>query len=270
MIKVGVCGAGGRMGSLICRLAYESSNFELCGAIESEKHKNIGNDLQNILNTEGKTGIYLTSNYEEVVKTANVIIDFSNPSATLELISVVKNNPVGLVIGTTGFDEHGKKQIEEIASLTPVVFSPNMSVGVNLLFKLVEKATEVLGNSFETEIIEIHHNKKKDAPSGTALRFAEIIASKKGKVLNDIAVFGRHGIVGPRKPDEMGILSLRIADVVGEHTIIFGSSGERIEFTHKCTSRESFARGALRAAEFVVDKVSGLYTMEDVLGLKDV
>lgn len=270
MIKIGICGAGGRMGSLIARLILESENYELCGAIESKNHKNLGDDLQSILNTSEKTGVTLTSNSGEVVKNVQVIIDFSNPSATIELLSAVKKNPVALVIGTTGFNEEGKKQIKDVSRLTPVVFSPNMSVGINLLFKLVEKATEVLGENFETEIIEIHHNKKKDAPSGTALRFAEIIASKRGKELDDTVVYGRHGIVGPRKKDEMGILSVRIADVVGEHTVIFGASGERIELVHKCTSRESFARGALRAAEYIANRGPGLYTMEDVLGLSEI
>ncbi len=260
MVKVGVTGAAGRMGSLIAKLVLEDENLKLVGVTEKEDSHLIGKEFIE--------GVKFYPSIKDFPEKPDVVIDFTVPQATLNLLEDAKDLGVALVIGTTGFSDEERKKIVETSKVVPIVFSPNMSLGVNLLFKLVAEVAEVLKDKgYDIEIFEIHHRFKKDAPSGTAVKLAEIIAEKLGKNLDDIAVYGRKGIVGERKPDELGVLSARMGDVVGDHTVFFATLGERLELTHRATSRETFARGAIVAAKWVVGKEPGLYTMFDVLGI---
>ncbi|SMP10417.1 dihydrodipicolinate reductase [Desulfurobacterium pacificum] len=260
MIKVGVTGAAGRMGNLIAKLVLEDKDLKLVGVTEKKDSSFIG--------TEFAEGVKFYSSIRDFPEKPDVVIDFTVPQATLGLLKDAEDLRIALVVGTTGFSDEERKRIEEVSEKIPVVFSPNMSLGVNLLFKLVAEVTEVLKDKgYDIEIFEIHHRFKKDAPSGTAVKLAEIIAEKLGKNLDDIAVYGRKGIVGERKPDELGVLSARMGDVVGDHTVFFATLGERLELTHRATSRETFARGAVVAAKWVAGRKPGLYTMFDVLGI---
>ncbi|TCK03983.1 4-hydroxy-tetrahydrodipicolinate reductase [Phorcysia thermohydrogeniphila] len=260
MIKVAVTGAKGRMGNLIASLVLQDKDFKLVGVTERETTGVIGKEFS--------VGVKFYSSIKEMPEKPDVVIDFTLPEATLKLLEEAKELKTALVIGTTGFSEEEKRKIEETAQEIPIVFSPNMSLGVNLLFKLVAEVTKALKDKgYDIEIFEIHHRFKKDAPSGTAMRLAEIIAENLGKDLSEIAVYGRKGIVGERKPNEVGVLAARMGDVVGDHTVFFATLGERLELTHRATSRETFARGAIVAAKWVANKKAGLYTMFDVLGI---
>jgi 4-hydroxy-tetrahydrodipicolinate reductase len=251
MIKVAVIGAFGRMGSLISKLCREDPEIELVGMIEKEaKGENV------------YTSIF------EMPRKPQVAIDFTSPDVSVKFVEECKNLGIAAVIGTTGFSSTQIERIEEISKDIPILLSPNMSLGVNLLFKITEIATEILKDrGYDIEIFEIHHRFKKDAPSGTAMKLAEIIAEKIGKKLEDVAVYGRQGIIGERKPEEIGVLAARMGDVVGDHTVFFATLGERIELTHRATSRETFARGAVEAAKWIIGKEPGLYNMFDVLGI---
>jgi len=196
------------------------------------------------------------------------VIDFTIPDATLEHVRVAAEGKKPIVIGTTGLNSAQIGDIEKFSAVIPVVLAPNMSLGVNVLFKLVGEVSKTLGGDYDIEIVEMHHRFKVDAPSGTALKLAELAAKGLGVKLEEAGVFGRKGLIGERKPKEIGVMTLRGGDVVGEHTVIFAGLGERIELTHRASSRDTFARGALRAAKWVVDKLPGLYSMQDVLGLK--
>ncbi len=260
MVKLAVTGAAGRMGSLIGKLALEDKELKLVGVTERPDSDLIGEEFA--------PGVKFYPSISEIPEKPDVVIDFTTPEATEKLLKEAKELKVALVIGTTGLTEEQKKLIEETAKKVPIVFSPNMSLGVNLLFKLVEEAAKALKDKgYDVEIFEIHHRFKKDAPSGTAVKLAEIVADVLEVDLEKSAVYGRKGIVGERKPDEIGVLSARMGDVVGDHTVFFATLGERIELTHRATSRETFARGALTAAKWVADKEAGLYTMFDVLGI---
>ncbi len=260
MVKVAVAGAKGRMGSLIANLVLQDRNLKLVGVTEKPDSDVIGEEFSE--------GVNFYASLKDIPEKPDVVIDFTIPEATLKLLDEARKIGIALVIGTTGFTDEEKKKIEETAKSVPVVFSPNMSLGVNLLFKLVAEVTKALKDKgYDIEIFEIHHRFKKDAPSGTAMRLAEIIAENLGKDLDEIAVYGRKGIVGERKPDELGVLAARMGDVVGDHTVFFATLGERLELTHRATSRETFARGALVAAKWVAGKKPGLYTMFDVLGI---
>ena len=266
MINVSILGAAGKMGKTNIEVFNNDKDITLVGAIEREGSPFIGQDAGSVAGI-GEIGVKITSNLEEIIAKTDVAIDFTTIDSTLMNLEIVKNYNKSIVIGTTGFNAEQKEKINEASKTISIVFSPNMSIGINTLFYMVKKAVELLGNDFETEIIEIHHNQKKDAPSGTALEFGKIISNSKGLNFNNVTVYGREGQVGKRKKDEIGILSVRVGDVVGEHTIIFGAPGERIEFVHKASSRKTFASGALRAAKFLAKKNNGLYTMEDVLGI---
>ncbi len=258
MVRVVVLGASGRMGRTILSVASDEDGIEVVGAVEAQGHPAVGGLIE---------GVRVVDSLKDVIPNADVVIDFTTPSCTLDALSVCRERGVAMVIGTTGFDEKGISAIEDAASSIPIVFSPNMSVGVNLLFKLVYEVARVLGDDYDVEIVEIHHRFKKDAPSGTALRLAERVATALGRKLKDCAVYGREGFVGERRPHEIGIMAVRAGDVVGEHTVVFGGLGERIELVHRAHSRETFARGALRAAKWVKDRPVGLYSMWDVLGI---
>ena len=258
MVKVAVSGAAGRMGKAILSVCASDADVEVVGALEAKGHEAVGSFIE---------GIKVSDSIEDVLADAEVLIDFTHPDATLEALDACVEKGVAMVIGTTGFSDGQKSRIEEASRKIPIVFSPNMSVGVNLLFKLVQQVASVLGDDYDVEIVEVHHRFKKDAPSGTALRLAEMAAEGLGRDLEECMVCGREGMVGERPSSQIGVFAVRAGDVVGEHTVIFGGLGERIELVHRAHSRETFARGAVRAAKWVVDKSPGLYSMWDVLGL---
>jgi len=265
MTKIVVVGACGRMGSTIMRLTEEDTALELVGAVERKDSPFIGEDSSRF---GGKKGLKITDSLIDVASSDTVIIDFTHRDSAMLNIKVAKEKKSPMVIGTTGFDKGQLAEIEATAlSAFPCVLSPNMSMGVNLLFKLVEEAAKVLKDEYDVEILEIHHKMKKDAPSGTAVKLGQIIAEALGRDYEKVAVYERKGITGERTKEEIGMQTLRAGDVVGEHTVIFGGMGERIELIHRAHSRENFARGALRAAKWVVDKPAGLYSMKDVLNL---
>lgn len=260
MIKVIVSGAMGRMGKMIGGLVQAAEDMEMVAGLERK-------EIVEKIGTWNNTDIPLVSNLEEVIEEGDVIVEFTNPQTTVEHALIAGKHKKSMVIGTTGLSDNDKKIIEEASKNASIVFSPNMSQGVNLLFKLVEEVAKVLGEDYDTEIVEMHHHHKKDAPSGTAKKLGEIIAKAWGKDLQDIGVYGRSGFVGERKRGEIGIMALRGGDVVGDHTVIFAGPGERIELTHRAHSREAFAQGAVKAIRFVISQSPGLYSTKEVLGL---
>jgi 4-hydroxy-tetrahydrodipicolinate reductase len=267
MINVIVAGAAGRMGSRISSFCIEHPEINLAGAFEKKGHKKIGESIESILGA-GETEILLTDDMGEVIDNADVVIDFTSVGSTLNNLRVASEKNKAMVIGTTGFS---KEDIQEVHNLTrniPCVMAPNMSVGVNLLFKVLRNVAEVTGDDYDIEIIEAHHRMKKDAPSGTALKLAHVIAESLQRNLDDVAIYARKGIIGERGRKEIGIQTIRAGDIVGEHTVMFATMGERIEITHKVSSRDTFAKGAVRASLWVYGQKPGLYDMHDVLGLR--
>ncbi|HBO83514.1 MAG: 4-hydroxy-tetrahydrodipicolinate reductase [Deltaproteobacteria bacterium GWC2_42_11] len=267
MIKIIVAGALGRMGTSIINVIKETEGVFLAGALEMPDHPAIGKDLSEFLNF-GRKGVRITDDIEGIVKDADCIIDFSHPEASIDNLEIAVKDKKAIVIGTTGFSHQQRDRIKELSQKTRVVLAPNMSVGVNLLLKVISDVARVLGKDYDVEIIEAHHRLKKDAPSGTAMRIAEVIADALNRDLDKVAVYERKGIIGERKRDEIGIQTVRAGDIVGDHTIIFGGLGERLEITHRAHSRDTFARGAVRAAVWIVKQKDGIYDMQDVLGLK--
>jgi 4-hydroxy-tetrahydrodipicolinate reductase len=259
--RVVVSGAGGRMGGRIISLLLEERGVKLCGAIEEPSHPSIGKRVDTII-------IRPDDELRELLKGADVLIEFTNPEATISHLESCKDMGRGMVIGTTGLGDEDFSKIREASKFIPVVVSPNMSLGVNLLFDIAARISKALGKGYDIEIIETHHHHKKDAPSGTAIRLGEAIASSLGLNLNEVAVYGRKGMVGERKGGEIGFSVIRAGDIVGEHTVLFATEGERIEITHRAHSRDTFAHGAIRAARFVAKASPGIYGMEDVLGLR--
>ena len=244
MVKIIITGAKGRMGQALVACAARHPELKAAGAID------IGGDLSS------------------VIAQGDVVIDFSSHDATAGFAAICAQHKKAIVIGTTGLSENEKSQITNLKSQIPIVLASNYSTGVNTLFWLPRKAAEILGPGFDLEVVEMHHRMKKDAPSGTATTLVEILASVRKQQLSEVLRHGRQGIVGERTSAEIGMHSLRGGDVVGDHTVIFATNGERVELTHKASSRETFANGALRAAEWVVKQRPGLYDMQDVLGLK--
>jgi 4-hydroxy-tetrahydrodipicolinate reductase len=267
MIKIAVAGAAGRMGSRITALSKEYKGLQLAGAFERKGHKDIGKDIGTITGI-GETGITLTDNLESIIKNVDVVISFTTVEASLEHLRIASSGKKAMVIGTTGFTKDDLKKVSALTKKIPCVMASNMSMGVNLLLKVLQDIASVLGDGYDVEIIEAHHRMKKDAPSGTALKMAQVIADALKRTFDEVAVYARKGIIGERTPKEIGIQAIRAGDIVGEHTVIFGGLGERIEVTHKVSSRDTFARGALRATMWVHKKPAGLYDMQDVLGLK--
>lgn len=266
-INIAVTGAAGRMGKAIVAAVQTNPNTALSGALEVSGSPALGMDAGEAAGI-GRAGVKITDDRDRAFKKAAVIIDFSTPEASMMTLEEAVHLKKALVIGTTGFSHHQRDRIKELSSSARVVMSPNMSVGVNLLLKLVHDTAKAIGNEYDMEIIECHHRHKKDAPSGTAVRIAEVIATAVDRDLEKVAVYARKGIIGERRPQEIGIQSIRAGDVVGDHTVIFGAPGERIELTHKASSRETFAQGAVRAAIWITGRESGIYDMQDVLGLK--
>ncbi len=267
MIRTIVVGAAGRMGRRLVANIMKSKTLTLAGATEFAESPLIGEDI-GIVAGCGTSGIKLSSELQPLLKQADAVIIFST-SGVINAVQLATENGCSAVVGTTALTPADKLQLNELAhNGGRIVSAYNMSVGVNLLFKLVAEATKILGLDYDCEIVEMHHNQKKDAPSGTATRLAEVVCTQRGWDYNTDVKPGRNGIVGARSKHEIGMHSLRGGDVVGDHTVIFSTDGERIELTHKASSRDTFAQGALRAVEFLQNAQPGLYDMQDVLGLK--
>lgn len=268
MVKAIVVGAGGRMGRAVIHTILETPGITLVGAVEAEGHPFLGRDVGTLVG-EGKTGVVVESDLSRVVDRGEVIVDFTAPGVALKSLEVGVERHLAVVIGTTGFSPEELKRIKAIGPRTRCVVAPNMSVGVNVMIRIVREIAGILGEEYDVEIVEAHHRFKKDAPSGTAMRLGRTIAEARGKDLDGVAVWSRKGLIGERKPGEIGVAVVRAGDIVGEHTVIFGGLGERLEVTHRAHSRDNFARGAVRAALWVMEQRDGLYDMEDVLGLRE-
>lgn len=261
-----VCGVGGRMGSTVVRAIQQSTEFKLTAAIDKPASARLGRDAGDVA-AAGNLGIPVTDKLESALQANSVIIDFTNPGASLKFLQVAAKTRTPIVIASTGFNPRQQTEIKRLARRAPTLLSANTSLGVNVLVALLGKAAAMLGDDYDVEIIEAHHRFKKDAPSGTALALGRSVATALGRDLDKVAINGRQGIVGERGKKEIALLSVRAGDIVGEHTVIFGGVGERLEFIHRAHSRDTFARGALRSAQWLAKQKPGLYGMQDMLGL---
>lgn len=268
MIKVIIAGAAGRMGLRVAHMVGEHPRLTYAAAFEAAGSKHIGRDVGELI-SGNRIGVTIRDGLEAVIEQGDVIIDFTFHKATMEFARLAAKYKKAMVIGTTGLSAENLEELSDLARAFPCVQSPNMSICVNVLFKLAKKTAAILGDDFDIEILEAHHNKKKDAPSGTALKLGEMAAAGVNRKLKEVGVFARNGIIGERDPREIGIQSIRAADIVGEHTIYFAGPGERIEISHRAHSRDHFAKGAATAAAWVVGKEHGVYDMFDVLNLQD-
>ncbi|MEI6412953.1 MAG: 4-hydroxy-tetrahydrodipicolinate reductase [Pseudomonadota bacterium] len=266
MIKIAITGVSGRMGTCLIQAIAASPDLRLAAATERPGHKMMGRDAGEHAGMGG-LGVPIMARLEDVA-TFDVLIDFTRPEASLDHLAICRARGVRAVIGTTGLTASQKDQLAEISVAIPLVFAPNMSVGVNLCFKLLELASRVMGDDCDIEIVEAHHRHKVDAPSGTALRMGEVVAGVLGRNLDEVAVYGREGQTGVRDRQTIGFSTIRAGDVVGEHAVWFATEGERVEIVHKASSRMTFARGALRAARWLMTQPPGLYDMQAVLGLE--
>ena len=266
MADVVVAGAAGRMGNRLVALLQGDSELHLVAALEAPGHAALGRDAGEVAGV-GRLGIPLTDDPERVLTAGRILVEFSVPEASLAHLKLVASSGGRAVIGTTGFSAAQRQEVEELARRAPILLSPNMSVAVNVAFRVLAEMARMLGDDYDVEITEVHHRFKKDAPSGTALAMAEVVARGLGRDLAKTAVYGRHGLTGERTREEIGIMSLRSGDVVGDHTVSFGALGERLELTHRAQSRDTYARGALRAARFIAGAAPGLDSMHQVLGL---
>lgn len=267
MIRVAIVGAAGRMGKSLIQAVTEAENMQLTVAAEQPESGLLGTDAGELAGV-GRNNIELHPSIEPLLGDFDVLIDFTVPQATLRHVELCRRSGKRIVIGTTGLNDVQKGEVATAAQAIGVVMAPNMSVGVNLCFKLLDIAARVMGEEADIEIVEAHHRHKVDAPSGTALRMGEVVASALGRDLADVAVYGRKGHTGERDPKSIGFETIRAGDVVGEHTVWFASTGERVEIAHKASSRMTFAHGAVRAARWLMQRGSGLYDMQDVLGLR--
>ena len=267
MIKAIVSGAAGRMGSRIIHLMEAAAGITLAGACEQPDHAAVGKDVGEVVGLPPK-GLQVAGSLAEVLGQGEVVIEFTHPEPSLHHLREVTAAGKAMVLGTTGFSPAQVAEIHALGARTRLVFAPNMSVGVNLMFKVVADVARVLVEGYDVEIVEAHHRLKKDAPSGTALKLAQVIAHTLGRDLEKVGVFARRGIIGERRQEEIGIQTVRAGDIVGEHTVLFGGIGERLEIVHRAHSRDNFARGALRAAQWVMAQPPACYDMQDVLGLK--
>ena len=264
--KVAVAGASGRMGHMLIEAIRASGDCQLTGALDIASSPAIGNDAAAFLGHA--SGVPISADVRTALASAEVLIDFTRPEGTLAYLKACRERGVNAVIGTTGFHEGQKEQIADAARDIAIVMAPNMSVGVNVTLKLLEMAAKALATGYDIEIVEAHHRHKVDAPSGTALKMGEVIAKALGRNLKDCAVYARDGITGERDPSTIGFASIRGGDIVGDHTVLFAGTGERIEVTHKSGSRATYAQGSLRAVRFLAGKRSGMFDMFDVLGLR--
>ena len=255
------------MGVRLVALAIETPGLAVGAAAERAGHPSLGRDAGEAAGA-APIGVAIGADVQAALSVGDVVIDFTTPAATLALLPQAVDAKIALVIGTTGLDASGVEAIRSASSRIPIVFAPNMSLGMNVMFKVVADVARALGAGYDLEIVEAHHRMKKDAPSGTALKLGQVLAEATKRRLEDVGVYARHGDVGPRSPGEIGIQTIRAGDIVGDHTVLFGGLGERLEITHRASSRDPFARGALRAAQWLSGKPAGLYDMQDVLGLR--
>lgn len=267
MTKIAVNGAAGRMGGRIITAIKETEGLQLAGALEMAGHPALGQDA-GLLAGCGALGVAITDNHEQALQDAEVFIDFTFPEVTLKNLEVCARLGKKIVIGSTGFTPEQRAAVDQYAKQIPIVLAPNMSVGVNACFKILKETAKILGPEFDVEIVELHHNQKKDSPSGTAVRMGEIVAEALGRDYQQSAVYHREGMCGARTKEEIGMQTVRGGDIVGEHTVYFIGMGERIEITHRALSRDMFARGAVRAAGWIAGQQPGIYDMQDILGLK--
>lgn len=265
-LKLAIAGASGKMGRMLIETALKSNDLQLVVALEHAGHSNLGQDVGATYGVQ--TGVHLTADLDQLAH-VDCLIDFTRPEGSLLHVQACVTHHVQLVLGTTGFDEAGRGVIARAAKSIGVVFAPNMSVGVNATLKLLDMAARILNSGYDVEVFEAHHRHKVDAPSGTALKMGETIAHAWGKPLGDIATWARHGETGERESGTIGFSVVRGGDIVGDHTVYFCGTGERIEITHRSSSRATYAEGALRAARFLKPKQTGLFDMQAVLGLKD-
>ncbi|GEM74213.1 4-hydroxy-tetrahydrodipicolinate reductase [Vibrio sagamiensis] len=266
MVRIAIAGVAGRMGRNLVKASCLNSQTSFTAGSERPGSSLVGVDIGELCG-EGKFDIFLTDDLAAQIDHFDIMIDFTAPVSTLANLELCKQHGKSIVIGTTGFSEKERAQIDEVAKHVPVVMASNYSVGVNLVFKLLEKAAKVMGDYCDIEIVEAHHRYKVDAPSGTAIGMGEAIAGAMDNKLSDVAVYAREGITGERTKDEIGFATIRAGDIVGEHTAMFADIGERVEITHKATDRMTFANGAVKAAVWLYDKPNGFYTMTDVLDL---
>ncbi|MFC1493708.1 4-hydroxy-tetrahydrodipicolinate reductase [Thermodesulfobacteriota bacterium] len=267
MKKIIVAGAAGRMGARIMGIINETDGVALSGAFEHPDNPFVGKDAGQIAGI-GESGIKVCGSLDEVIESGDVLIDFTVPEATMENLKKAASSGIAAVIGTTGLSDENISEIREIARDIRCVIAPNMSVGVNVMFKIAAEMAKILGKDYDIEVIEAHHRLKKDAPSGTAIGLAKRLAEATERDFDNTAVYVRKGIIGERTDEEIGIQTIRAGDITGDHTVLFGGIGERLELTHRAHNRDNFAKGAVRAAKWIVNQTAGLYDMQDVLGLK--
>ena len=263
--RISIAGASGRMGRMLIEAVRAADDCELAGALDLAGSPSVNTDATAFMGHD--SGISITSDLHRGLHGADVLIDFTRPEGTLAHLAVCRELGVNAVIGTTGFTDTQKAAIAAAAKDIAIMMAPNMSVGVNVTLKLLQMAAQALSTGYDIEIIEAHHRHKVDAPSGTALKMGEVIAEALGRDLKDCAVYGRHGVTGQRDPSSIGFASIRGGDIVGDHTVLFAGTGERIEITHKSSSRETYAQGSLRAVRFLAGRKTGFFDMFDVLGL---
>ncbi|MBK7491313.1 MAG: 4-hydroxy-tetrahydrodipicolinate reductase [Nitrosomonas sp.] len=264
--KIAIAGSSGRMGRTLLEAVTQAPDMQLAAALERIDSPYLNKDAGELIGAH--CGVPIVSDYAQALRSCHHLIDFTRPQGTLAHLSVCREAGVKMVIGTTGFSSEEKALLQQAAQDIAIVFAPNMSVGVNVTFKLLEIAAKVLNEGYDIEIIEAHHRHKVDAPSGTALRMGEVIADALQRDLSEVAMYGREGVTGERKPETIGFATIRAGDIVGDHTAMFAGIGERVEISHKASSRMTFAMGALRAVRFLADKPNGLFDMQDVLGLR--
>lgn len=264
--KIAIAGAGGRMGNMLIEATLRDPGFVLAAALDQPGSSAVGCPAGALSGLS--SGIVVSDDAERALQGVDCLIDFTRPSGTLAHLEICRRHKVAMVIGTTGFDAAGKEALRAGAEDIPIVFAPNMAVGVNLVFKLLDTAARILSHGYDVEIVEAHHRLKVDAPSGTALRMGEVVAEALSRDLQECAVYGREGVTGERDPSTIGFATVRGGDIVGDHTVMFCGTGERVEISHKASSRMPYALGSLRAAAFLRGKTSGMFDMQDVLGLR--
>jgi len=267
MRRIAVMGAAGRMGKTLIEAVQQAPGAGLTAAIDRPDSTLVGADAGELAGL-GRVGVVVSDHLEKVIDEFDVLIDFTHPSVTLNNLEVCRKAGKAMVIGTTGFTVEERQRLAEVAREIPIVFAANFSVGVNLCLKLLDTAARVLGDEVDIEVIEAHHRHKVDAPSGTALRMGEVVANALGRDLQKVAVYGREGQTGARARETIGFATVRAGDIVGDHTVLFAAEGERVEITHKASSRMTFAKGAVRAALWLEGRTAALYDMQDVLALR--
>ncbi|SDH89615.1 4-hydroxy-tetrahydrodipicolinate reductase [Propionivibrio dicarboxylicus] len=265
-VKIAVVGAGGRMGRMLIESTLKDGEAVLVAAVDQAGTPSIGKNAGELVGLS--CDVVVSADVEAAIAAADCLIDFTRPQGTLAHLALCRKHKTAMVIGTTGIEDDGKRQIAEAAKDIPVVFSSNMSVGANTVFKVLDIASRILSQGYDIEIVEAHHRLKVDAPSGTALRMGEVVANALGRDLKECAIYGREGVTGERDASTIGFATVRGGDIVGDHTVMYCGIGERVEISHKAGSRMPYALGALRAARFLASKENGLFDMQDVLGLR--